>query len=207
MLKGAAHYRSPDFFIIFFLEIACLDDEFNWIFIADFNKASRPSKVILLITACHVTTYHHNTVTKCQRWRNFKNSFFYGWSGFFPWNWNVATKKSGDSSSFCSARSKVSTVASTEPTSLLIPNYISLQKRQRGRVSLRWIYPVGTCVLENSVQTERAAGQHTCCAQLNFCLIWGLKSFGTKSSVQTNRRRLPLCCKHNDTSGTGLWKT
>lgn len=77
VLKGAACYRSPDFFIIFFfLEIACPDDEFNWIFIADFNKASRPSKVILLITACHVTTYHHNTVTKCQCWWNFKNSFF-----------------------------------------------------------------------------------------------------------------------------------
>lgn len=67
MLKGAARYRSPDFFKIFFLEIACPDDEFNWIFIADFNKASRPSEVILLITARHVTTYHHNTVTKCQR--------------------------------------------------------------------------------------------------------------------------------------------
>lgn len=75
VLKGAACYRSPDFFKFFFLEIACPDDEFNWVFIADFNKASRPGKVILLITVCHVTTYHHNTVTKCQCWRNFKNTF------------------------------------------------------------------------------------------------------------------------------------
>lgn len=116
-------------------------------------------------------------------------------------------QKTGGSSSFCRARSKVSSVASTESISLLILNYTGLQKRQHGRVSLCWIYPVGMCVLENSVQTERAAGQHTCCAQLNFCLIWGLKSFGNKTSVQTDRRSLPLCCKHDDTSGTGSWKT
>lgn len=116
-------------------------------------------------------------------------------------------KITGDCSSFCSARSKVSSVASTELTSLLNPNYTRLQNRQHGRVSSCWIYPAGMCVLENSVQIERAAGQHSSCAQLNFSLIWGLESCGTKTSVQTDRRSLPLCCKHNDTSGAGSWKT
>lgn len=92
------------------------------------------------------------------------------------------------------------------PLPFLYPNFTRFQKRQHGRVSSCWIYSVGTCVLENALQTERAAGPHTCCAQLNFCLIWGLKSFGTKTSVQMDRRSLPLCCKHKDTSGTGSWK-
>lgn len=93
-----------------------------------------------------------------------------------------------------------------KPLPFLYPNYTRFQKRQHGKVSSSWIYPAGTCVLENSVQTERAAGQHTCCAQFNFCLIWGLKSLGSKTSVQTDRRSLLLCCKNKDTSGTGSWK-
>lgn len=95
MLKEAACYRSADAFNYFFKEIACPDDEFSWVFIADFNRAARPSKVILLIAACHATTYHHNTVAKCQCRRNFKNSFLMEELGLLPQRCNDTTKKNG----------------------------------------------------------------------------------------------------------------
>lgn len=143
--KGAAHYRSPDlfFFFFFYLEIACPDDEFNWIFIADFNKASRPRKVILLITACHATTYHHNTVTKCQRWRNFENSFLMDEVGC---SLGIMTpKKPGTVAvSIVQGQKSFQQLLQNSP----FPSYYQLQtvtRRQDGILALCWIYPVGTC--------------------------------------------------------------
>lgn len=113
----------------FFLEIACPYDEFKWIFITVFNKTSRPSKVILVITACHVTTHHHHTVTKCDCWRNFRNSFLMDEEMGCTRGAGITPSEIGNTNNFYRAKSKVFSVASAEP--LLITTRHGYKKATR----------------------------------------------------------------------------